>query len=803
MRYQLLFFICFSIQLGFGQTPDPCGANPQMTSTCASACVICDIDGFTGRNDLTAAGQAFAGCGPQNDDDPNCFCTTQFNNMQYIAFIAGSTSLTIRVDVDNCDGLGSLELGFFRTDDCVNFERITFCNTQVPSGQSETFLTGDIDGDGIAEFPDPLTIGQHYYLIMDGSGGSNCDWTFTVLEGTTEVLPLTTSGDITVTQDPCTDAPISLTTTGEVGAALFFWTLDGNSIPGITQTTEINIPNPGTYEVCVTAANVCDEAPPSCTTITVREVGSTSFNERLCDGECLEVNGNQYCNTGTFQEVITLPNGCDSIIDIEILVLPQALANLDVWICNVDTFFIGTSPYTDTGSFTETILTADDCDSLVNLELLVIECEIVGIAEEIPVICNGTATGTLIFSVDQGTPPLTYTYTNIEETSITGTGMTNLLIDNEIPGIPVGVYRIYITDNFGNDAVVIQEITEPTEMEIDLIVSDYGGFNVSCALDEGDLDENGTLEAIVNGGVPPYSYQWTNGQQSQMATGLSAQNYSVIATDAVGCPIEANFTLVPPPSIVPDIDFIDPNCDGFDTGIIEVLNVSGGTPGYEYSLSPSNFSSDSLFSGLLEGSYSLYIQDANGCVVFFEEEITAPQIPIITFGDDLELCLGDSIVIQPGINDIDIKQIIWTEQQFLNCDTCFYPVATPVNTTQFDLTIISEDDCSDTNSIRINLIKNRKFYVPNIFSPNNDGMNDRFTVYGSKEVEQIENLSIYDRWGNLVFNEDNLVPGDEQSGWDGKLKDKQLNPGVYVWYAEIEFKDSEVFTHTGSITLAR
>lgn len=793
MRYQLLIILSLTVFFASAQTPDPCGSNPQMTSFCVDACAICDIDGFTGVNDLTAQGQGFSE-----------FCTFDYDNMQYIAFIAGSTSLTIRVDVSNCQGgLGSLEVGFFYTDDCQNFEPITFCDTDILSGQSQTFLSGDIDGDGIAENPDPLIIGQHYYLVIDGSSGANCNWTFTVLEGTTEVLPLTSSGVLSYTDDPCTEAPVTFTTTGEVGAALYFWTLDGVDIGGFVEEKEISFPDPGTYEVCVTAANVCDEAPPTCVTLTVREVGSTMFDTRLCDGNCVEVNGKQFCETGTFQEVISLPNGCDSIIDFDILVLPQALANLDVWICNVDTFFIGDTPYTETGFFTETILTADDCDSLVNLELLVIECEILATADEIPVVCHGTSTGTLIFSVDQGTPPLSYTYTNIEDTSINGTGTTNLLVDNEIPGIPVGVYRIYIEDNFGNDAVVIQEITEPEPMEIELIASDYGGFNVSCASDEGDLDENGSLEAVVSGGVPPYSYLWSDNQQGQIASGLSAQNYSVVATDASGCPIEMSFTLNAPPEIVPEVNFIDPTCEGFDTGIIQVENVTGGTPGYSYSLTANNFSSDTLFTGLEGGIYSLFVEDANGCVIFVQEEITTPQIPIITFGDDLELCLGDSVIIQPGLNNVTIKDIIWTQQDLLNCDTCLNPFAQPVNTTQFDLTIISEDDCEDTNSIRINLIKNRKFYVPNIFSPNNDGMNDVFTIYGSKEVEEIENLRIYDRWGNLVFNEFNIQPGNEEEGWKGRFKNKELNPGVFAWYAEIAFKDAEVFTFSGSITLAR
>jgi len=107
--------------------PLPCGPNPAMTSSCETACVICNIDGFSGVNNLTAQGQGF----PE-------FCTTQYNNMQYIAFIAGSENLTIRVDVGSCiGGVQSLEVGFFQSDDCQNFTPITDCDTDIQSNQSQ------------------------------------------------------------------------------------------------------------------------------------------------------------------------------------------------------------------------------------------------------------------------------------------------------------------------------------------------------------------------------------------------------------------------------------------------------------------------------------------------------------------------------------------------------------------------------------------------------------------------------------------------------------------------------------------
>ena len=88
--------------------PDPCGPTPAMTPTCLEACVICDIDGFTGRNSSTIQGQGFSG-----------FCTTQFNRMAYIAFIAGTEDLEIEFTVTNCTINWGLEVGIFESFDCV------------------------------------------------------------------------------------------------------------------------------------------------------------------------------------------------------------------------------------------------------------------------------------------------------------------------------------------------------------------------------------------------------------------------------------------------------------------------------------------------------------------------------------------------------------------------------------------------------------------------------------------------------------------------------------------------------------
>ncbi len=763
--------------------PEPCGDNAAMTSFCIDACAVCDIDGFTGINNLNAAGQAFDG-----------FCTIGFDNIQYIAFIAGTEDLTIRVDVGNCSGGSSnLEVGFFESLDCNTFTPITDCDTNIPQNTSQTFETFV-----------PLVVGQHYYLVIDGSMSANCEWTFNVLEGSTAVSPLDDSGIISLPEETCPGVTVPFSTTGEVGAAIYEWTVDGVAQGGNSKDVEFSFPADGTYNICVTASNVCDEAPPTCTTYQVSTPEGFSINEQLCEGECIEVNGVQYCETGIFQEVITLSNGCDSLIDINLEVLPPIEVSLDIWLCSGEEFLIGTTAYNMTGSYENAILTTSGCDSIVSLELLIIECEISGETEEIPVVCNGTATGTLIFSVDQGEPPLTYIYTNIADEMITGTGTTNLLTNNEIPNIAQGVYQIYISDDFGNDVVFLQEVSEPDVLGIDLEPSDYGGFNVSCFLFEGLPGDDGTLTANVTGGVSPYTYLWSNGQTGQTAMGLTYENYSVTMTDNVGCAIEANYTLLPPQLLMADVEFINPSCDGLETGEIEVLIVNGGVPAYTFSLDNENYQSDALFPGLSEGIYEVYIMDDNGCIELVSSEITAPEIPEVFFAEDeLTIDLGDSLILFPTVNDIELGSITWSDSLSLSCEDCLEPYASPVNTTEYFLTVTSMDDCVDIDSILITVQKNRPVFIPNAFTPDFDGINDELVIFSGKEVAQVRSFQIYSRWGELVFENNNFAPNIASLGWDGTHKGKVLEADVFTYVAIVDFIDGVDVLYKGDVTIIR
>jgi gliding motility-associated-like protein len=109
--------------------------------------------------------------------------------------------------------------------------------------------------------------------------------------------------------------------------------------------------------------------------------------------------------------------------------------------------------------------------------------------------------------------------------------------------------------------------------------------------------------------------------------------------------------------------------------------------------------------------------------------------------------------------------------------------------------------CTDTDSITVFVQKVRDVYVPNIFTPNDDGENDFFTVYGGPEVQEVR-LEVYSRWGELVFR--HIVgANDESAGWDGTFRGDRVSPGVFVWRAEILFVDGVKSGYEGNVTVLR
>jgi gliding motility-associated-like protein len=101
-------------------------------------------------------------------------------------------------------------------------------------------------------------------------------------------------------------------------------------------------------------------------------------------------------------------------------------------------------------------------------------------------------------------------------------------------------------------------------------------------------------------------------------------------------------------------------------------------------------------------------------------------------------------------------------------------------------------------------VKNgQKVYVPNAFSPNDDGLNDLFMPFTDGSVRSIRSFRIFDRQGNNVFDASNLIPNEPSFGWDGVFRGKVMQPAVFAWMAEIEFLDGKIQLYKGDVVLIR
>jgi gliding motility-associated-like protein len=94
-------------------------------------------------------------------------------------------------------------------------------------------------------------------------------------------------------------------------------------------------------------------------------------------------------------------------------------------------------------------------------------------------------------------------------------------------------------------------------------------------------------------------------------------------------------------------------------------------------------------------------------------------------------------------------------------------------------------------------------FMPNVFSPNNDGINDYFMVYSGSNVKMVRDFKVFDRWGAALFSASDFAPNDVQNGWNGKSRGEEMAPGVYIYFVRVEYQDGRIETISGEVTIVK
>ncbi len=378
-------------------------------------------------------------------------------------------------------------------------------------------------------------------------------------------------------------------------------------------------------------------------------------------------------------------------------------------------------------------------------------------------------------------------------------------------GLTMGNYTVTVTDANQCETFATIDLQEP--MPITLAAQFGLTKDPSC---NGDMD--GIIELGFTGGNPgAASYNWLpNVSTTNIATGVSAGSYDVTVSDSKGCTGVLSYVLNNPPPI----DFtlgsiIEPACFG-EQAVVTVVDAMGGT-GDPFSFSVGSSTRRPInqpIRVLASDNLSVKVFDDNGC---FDEQfidIDQPDEMILEFGATIEeISLGESTILNPFIlTQFPLDSVIWSPLSMLSCvdssnlsASCTAVEVSPFDDTDYTVTLVDINGCEVEASIRVNVDKNRGIYIPNAFSPNNDGNNDFFSMFVGLGVEEITSYQVYSRWGELVSSNSTPISplqGENQL-WDGFFGGKAMNPGVFVYSIDVKFIDGQEFTYRGDITLMR
>jgi gliding motility-associated-like protein len=174
----------------------------------------------------------------------------------------------------------------------------------------------------------------------------------------------------------------------------------------------------------------------------------------------------------------------------------------------------------------------------------------------------------------------------------------------------------------------------------------------------------------------------------------------------------------------------------------------------------------------------------------------------VDLGQDTVADVGSRFNLVPILRGDTATTFFWQPSLGLSCTNCPNPEVVLPQTMRYSLTVKNRGGCTSRAERLVQSLDKSFVYVPTAFSPNGDGTNETLTVYANpNRVELIRKLSIFDRWGNLLFTNNNFLPNDEKAGWDGLFKGKEVSPDVYVYVVEFLLFDKQIKTVSGDVTV--
>lgn len=486
---------------------------------------------------------------------------------------------------------------------------------------------------------------------------------------------------------------------------------------------------------------------------------NTSLELSVCSGTTVRYNGTDFSRDTTFTNLFQDVLGCDSIEMVQILFTPAPMTDLIVEACAGKTFEYQ-SVSIPAGSQQSFILsTATGCDSIVRVQVL----ELPNIASDLELFtCPGqpiTYEGVeLSAGAEQG-----FTFTAVNGCD----SIVNVRV-SEIPLMSTSLALVACeggTVSYGG-----QEWPAGTEETFTLTASSGCDSLVTLQVISAAPSEE-TLELFAcSGEMVEY-----NGQEIEIG-----EQAIFTLVNAKGCDSLLTINVLAYPSLTYDLS-TTATCENTSNGTVQAINITGLAQPVQYAVDDQPFSSTTLWEQQAGGAHVFKLMDENGCV--YEDAFVISETPALSLSVVPETipCDGSSVSLSPIILSGDNNQLNYEWEN--GSSTPFLVVEMPG-----EYEVIVSNGCDEVRQV-IPVIPERGlesdlFYVPNAFSPNEDGVNEVIQVFPAPDVQLMDfKFHIFDRWGKQMF-----YSTDIDQSWNGIIAGQLLRPAVFVWYLEASFE---------------
>jgi gliding motility-associated-like protein len=467
----------------------------------------------------------------------------------------------------------------------------------------------------------------------------------------------------------------------------------------------------GTYTDTLLTAAGCDSI--IITNLTVNPVFRRTDNPQICSGQVYNVGNSNYTASGTYIDSLSTVFGCDSIITTNLLVVSEIVVNLNISICEGDSFQVDNSTYFEAGTYIDTLSSTGGCDSIVvtNLSL------------------DGVITVNFEAAICQGD------FLEFGDTILSTAGVYTQIIPNEN----------------GCDSIATLTLTINPDQLTDIDIRACQGDTI--------VIEGQNYTQSINVTINKFTYQ---GCDSTVRYSIIFNPRNLVSEDVIVC-LPGTFQGLP---ITKDTIIVRVFENSFGCDSIITYNIRAALPANTEALSSICFGAS--YEGFTIRQDTVIVKALStifGCDSIVTEFITALPLPSITVSRDTTVNPGSSVTLFAS----GAANYQWSTGQ-----TSPVISVAPTESTNYIVRGFGENGCSDCAVIRIT-VNACQIKVPTLFTPNNDGIHDFLSVKGA-ECLSVFSMAVLNRWGDVIFETQDI-----NKLWDGTRNGSNLPEGVYYY----------------------